>query len=146
MNIKKQYLVSFEDFMTQETLDTCTELEKDKLKRVYDTVSTLIKQYDSNGANNADRMWLIDKAIFLDLITHDNLEDFYVVITENVDGSDRAYITIHEDAITIWDWDVHTLQENDIKLISGIQIALQHMAEHHNVFRDMEPPFDLDID
>lgn len=142
MEIKKQYDISFESFITKEVLNACTDVEQKKLESVYTVVTALLKKHESGNTLNFDGIWAIDRDHLLNLIQHDQLEDFYVMLSEQVDTNELASVLVANDRIEFGD--IYILHPNDIKLIADIQAALQDMVDNHNVFRDIQPPFDVD--
>lgn len=142
MENKKQYNQSFEDFVTKDVLDNCTDLEKEKLERIYTAVTALIEKYGAETTLNFGGTWQLDRDHFLNLIQYDQLEEFYIMLNEQVEDQALSSVLIAPDRTEFSE--VYIMLPNNLKLIIKIQNALRDIQENHNVFRDMRPPFDTD--
>lgn len=141
MENKKQ---TVEDFITPEVLETCTTVEKEKLNRVYTTVTARIKKQGAEPVPSFGGTWEIDHEHFLNLIAYDQLDNFSIMLNERVDDQTMSTVFITPDQFEFGE--VYIMLPENLKLMTNIQKALRDIKEHHTVFCDMQPPVDTDSD
>lgn len=123
MKAKKQYEMSFEEFMTQDGLDRCTEDDREKLDHIYTVITDNIKAHESDN-------WNIDRDTFRRAITDpdDEFYEPYVTLEDRVDEYTMASVQVYRTVVSFGDGGI--LNADDLKFITDTQRDLNDLENN----------------